>query len=431
MMQALIVISAGAGMSGTAKGQTAVPQPDLESFDYVWQTIRDKHFDPELGGLDWNAVREELRPKVERAASTEEAREVIREMVERLGQSHFGIFPAEVLDAMGGPVGEGFPGGVTGIDARVIGGEAIVTSVLEGSPADRGGIRPGWKITGFEGEPIASKLEAITKEFEGRTDGDAILAQAVMSRLSGEIGESVAVQLLDGGGNERSFDLELVESRGGLYNFGHIPNLHVWLDSRRIDGDVGYISFNAFLDPAHIMPAYGEAMMGFMDAKGVVIDLRGNGGGMMPMVMGMAGWLIPDKGVYLGTMTLRETELKAIVNPRATVYRGPVAVLVDGLSASGSEVFSGGLQDLGRARIFGSRTMGAVLAGQIEKLPNGDGFMYVFAGYLSASGRVLEGVGVLPDEQVSPSREALLDGRDLPLEAALSWIRSQDQKEAR
>jgi carboxyl-terminal processing protease len=352
-------------------------------------------------------------------------------MVERLGQSHFGIFPAEVLDAMGGPVGEGFPGGVTGIDARVIGGEAIVTSVLEGSPADRGGIRPGWKITGFEGEPIASKLEAITKEFEGRTDGDAILAQAVMSRLSGEIGESVAVQLLDGGGNERSFDLELVESRGGLYNFGHIPNLHVWLDSRRIDGDVGYISFNAFLDPAHIMPAYGEAMMGFMDAKGVVIDLRGNGGGMMPMVMGMAGWLIPDKGVYLGTMTLRETELKAIVNPRATVYRGPVAVLVDGLSASGSEVFSGGLQDLGRARIFGSRTMGAVLAGQIEKLPNGDGFMYVFAGYLSASGRVLEGVGVLPDEQVSPSREALLDGRDLPLEAALSWIRSQEQKEAR
>jgi carboxyl-terminal processing protease len=106
-------------------------------------------------------------------------------------------------------------------------------------------------------------------------------------------------------------------------------------------------------------------------------------------------------------------------------------VLVDGLSASGAEVFSGGLQDLARARIFGSRTMGAVLAGQIERLPNGDGFMYVFAGYLSASGRVLEGVGVEPDEQVSPSREALLDGRDLPLEAALSWIRSQEQKEVR
>jgi carboxyl-terminal processing protease len=426
MMHGLIVVVAGFGASDTANGQ-----PDLESFDYVWQTIRDKHFDPELGGLDWNAVRDELRPKVERAASTEEAREVMQEMIGRLGQSHFGIFPGEVLEAMGGPVGEGFPGGVTGIDARVVEGEAIVTSVLEGSPADGAGIAPGWKITALGGEPIASKLKAIAEELEGRSDLEAALAQAVMSRLSGEIGKSVSVQLLDGGGNERSLDLDLVESRGGLYNFGHIPNIHVWLESRRIDGDVGYIRFNAFLDPARIMPAYGEAMMGFMDARGVIIDLRGNSGGMMPMVMGMAGWLIPDKGVYLGTMTLRETELRAIVNPRATVYRGPVAVLVDGLSASGAEVFSGGLQDLERARIFGSRTMGAVLAGQIEKLPNGDGFMYVFAGYLSASGRVLEGVGVMPDEPVAPSREALLDGRDLPLEAALSWIRSQQQKEAR
>jgi carboxyl-terminal processing protease len=424
-MLALTIIMAGAGIAATVESRTTAAQLNLESFDYVWRTIRDKHFDPELGGLDWEAIREELRPKVEASASTEQAREVIREMTERLAQSHFGIFPAEVLEAMGGPVGEGFPGGVTGIDARVVEGRAIVTSVLKDSPADRAGIRPGWEILGFGGERIAPKLEAISAEFAERTDRGAVLAQAILSRLSGDIGETVSVQLREGGGSEASLDLELVETRGGLYNFGHIPNIHVWFDSRKIDREVGYIAFNAFLDPVRLMPAFGEAIMEFMDAPGIVIDLRGNGGGMLPMVMGMAGWLISDKGAYLGTMTLRDTKLKAIVNPRATVYRGPVAVLVDGLSASGAEVFSGGLQDLGRARVFGSRTMGAVLAGQIEKLPNGDGFMYVFANYVSASGRVLEGVGVVPDEPVAPSREALIQGRDAQLEAAVSWIRSQ------
>jgi carboxyl-terminal processing protease len=83
------------------------------------------------------------------------------------------------------------------------------------------------------------------------------------------------------------------------------------------------------------------------------------------------------------------------------------------------------LQDIGRARIFGARTAGMVLASAVEKLPDGDGFQYVFASYRSAKGQVLEGRGVIPDVEAPPERGALLRGEDSALAAAVRWITEQ------
>jgi len=143
---------------------------------------------------------------------------------------------------------------------------------------------------------------------------------------------------------------------------------------------------------------------------------------MGAMALGMAGWLVSQKDQYLGTMSTRQTDIRFVVNPRATPYTGPIAVLVDGLSLSCAEIFSGGLQSIGRARVFGSRTGGAALPSIIVKLPNGDGFQYAFANYRSATGQVLEGAGVVPDEEIHPTRAALLQGQDPALEAAVTWI---------
>ena len=112
------------------------------------------------------------------------------------------------------------------------------------------------------------------------------------------------------------------------------------------------------------------------------------------------------------------------VTTPADAFDGPLAVLVDGMSGSTSEILAGGLHDLHRARIFGTRTMGACLPSVFERLANGDGFQYAFANYVSAGGEPLEGRGVTPDEVVTPDRAALLAGRDPILEAAVRWIRS-------
>jgi carboxyl-terminal processing protease len=83
------------------------------------------------------------------------------------------------------------------------------------------------------------------------------------------------------------------------------------------------------------------------------------------------------------------------------------------------------LKDLGRARILGTRTPGAALPSVVEELANGDRFQYAFANYISEGGKPLEGIGVIPDVEVIPTREALRHGRDPLIEAALDWIRVQ------
>src|SRR5437870_12644360 len=143
------------------------------------------------------------------------------------------------------------------------------------------------------------------------------------------------------------------------------------------------------------------------------------------MAMGMAGWFIDKSDQRLGTMYTRQTPLKFVVNPRYPTYHGPLAILLDETSGSTSEVFAGGMKDLGRARIFGTRTAGAALPSTIERLPNGDGFQCATANYISESGKHLEGAGVTPDVEVAPSRELLLQGKDAALQSALHWIHTQ------
>jgi carboxyl-terminal processing protease len=119
---------------------------------------------------------------------------------------------------------------------------------------------------------------------------------------------------------------------------------------------------------------------------------------------------------------MRGLKLNYVIFPRPEPFRGPVAILVDGDSASTSEIFAGGLKDVKRARVFGTKTAGAALPSVIERLPNGDGFQYAIANYISQGGKPLEGIGVIPDEEIRQTRRQLLDGKDAVLDAAVAWI---------
>jgi carboxyl-terminal processing protease len=403
-------------------------QLNIDSFEHVWKTIRDRHFDPTLGGLDWQAVHDELLPKVENAKSAEEARGAMIDMISRLHQSHFAIIPAEVYENIEAPAAKGDRGGSTGIQLRVIDGKAIVTSVVPGAPAERAGVRPGWEIRAVKETELPQLFPPIEKEFESSPRKDFYLSYAVRTRLGGAIGDTVAVTFMDERDRPTELTMILEEPKGKKVIFGNLPPFYITYRTDTLRGVVGYFTFSAFFDPVTLMPAFGNAIQSFMEAPGIVIDLRGNPGGIAGMGMGMAGWFVEEKNVAMGTMRTRSDTMKLVVNPRARVYRGPVAILVDGLSGSSSEIFAGGVQGLPRIRIFGSRTAGATLPSLVERLPNGDGFQYAFASYISRNGVELEGKGVKPDVEIRPTREALLGGRDPAIEAAVDWIRDQRYK---
>ena len=173
------------------------------------------------------------------------------------------------------------------------------------------------------------------------------------------------------------------------------------------------------------MPAIESAVRACARCRGFLIDLRGNPGGLAAMAMGVAGWFTRDGDQKLGTLRARDHTEEFEIRQRARPFNGPLAVLVDGGSASTAEILAGGLQDLRRARLFGQRTAGAALPSQMIRLPNGDGFQFATATYISQSGRLLEGNGVTPDEIVPQTHAALAAGGDAPLDAALRWIMAQ------
>ena len=215
------------------------------------------------------------------------------------------------------------------------------------------------------------------------------------------------------------------EGAGDLVHFGNLPESRLIFESRTLPGGVGYIRFNEFLDPGNMMPKFEAAMKSFAKAPGVIIDLRGNRGGIGIMAMGIAGFFIDKPGQKLGDMKMRQTTLQFVIFPRPETYAGPLAILVDENSASTSEIFAGGMQDLKRARIFGTRTAGAALPSDIIRLPNGDGFQYPQASYTSVSGKTLEGNGVTPDVVVHPTAKDGQTDNDPVIEAARSWITAQ------
>ncbi len=396
-------------------------QRNIESFEYVWKTVRDKHWQAKPGGLDWQAVHDELRPAIEKADSMEAARAVMNGMLDRLHQTHFGIVPAELYSDVDSDQGK--RDYTAGLDVRMVGTEALVTAVEAGSSAAAEGVQLGWQILKIDGDDIAPVIAKLDARYSKSTLRELMMQRAVLSRLDAG-SEPASIEFLDGSGRHVTKKLAKGKPRGTLTQFGYLYPMHVWFDSSRIGGgNIGYVHFNIFLDPPRLMNLFAEAVQSCMKCDGFIIDLRGNPGGLGAMAMGMAGWFIDKPNQRLGTMFMRDTTLKFVVYPRATTFSGPVAMLVDGASASTSEIFAGGMKDLGRARIFGTRTAGAALPSQFEKLPNGDGFQYAIANYISEGGKPLEGLGVTPDVETPLTREALLAGKDPALDAAIVWIK--------
>jgi carboxyl-terminal processing protease len=406
-----------------APGQPADRAAGIEAFEKVWTTVRDKHWDPKLGGLNWQAVHDELRPKVEAAKSADAVREILNDMVGRLKQTHFGIFPAAVYHDLD-PTADGDGDASPGIDLRILEGRAIVTAVDDRSPAAAKGVKPGWEILRIGDTDIAPVIARIQEQFKGSTLLDLRLSRSVLARLKGTAASTISLKFLNGADRAVSMDLERAAPRGKIVRMGNLPPSPVWSEWRRLPQSIGLLRFNIFLDPEGLAKTMEEAIKGCSNCRGFIIDLRGNPGGIGGLAMGVAGWFTGESGLQLGTEYLRGITLKFAIFPRPEPFRGPLAVLVDGCSASTAEILAGGLKDIRRARLFGTRTA-AALPSVIERLPNGDGFQYAIANYISQGGKPLEGIGAIPDEEVRVTRRQLLEGQDPPLDAAVAWIQTQ------
>jgi carboxyl-terminal processing protease len=395
--------------------QTISNSEYLQILEAVWSTVDQTYFDPEFGGLDWDEVHDRYRPLIAAAESDGEFYWIMNEMLFELNVSHLAVAPADQLA----------PGlsteGSIGIDVRLLGDDAVITSVEPGSPGGEAGLQPGFVIASINGVSIEEIRSSafLTPPFNSRNESLDIM-HGMMGRLDGPPGTTVSVTYLDERGEAHEQRIVRAQRSGEVVSLGGgLPPFFIDFEATRLDANIGYIRFEAFIPP--VDDKFTDAIESMGDAAGLIIDIRGNEGGVWPVRKLLAERLVNER-VLFWTYRSRDDSRDVYLHPAETVYDGPVVVLIDRGSISSAEEFAGALQAIHGAVIVGERSPGRVLVGDLMELPNGATLIYPVEQTITADGTVLEGYGVIPDITVTLERGQLLEGTDAQLQAAIRYI---------
>lgn len=247
-------------------------------------------------------------------------------------------------------------------------GNTYISEPYEGSPANLAGLRPGDRIIMIDTDSTVGWSSS-----------------KVSDKLKGQQGTTVKVTVNRPWVEDSILSFDIVRRKI------QIPSVPYW---GIVKGDIGYISLNSFTEKS-----YNEVRDALQDliknkgAKSVVLDLRGNGGGLLESAVQILGLFLPKGTPVLTTKgkgALTEKTYKTTVTPVDTKI--PLAVLIDGSTASSAEIVSGALQDLDRAVIVGNRSFGKGLVQSTRQLPY-DGLLKVtIAKYYIPSGRLIQAI---------------------------------------
>jgi carboxyl-terminal processing protease len=393
--------------ASTVEGRLAV-------FDNAWETVRDRYYDPTFNGLDWQAERAKFRPLAAGAQSTAELYGVLRRMLSSLHDAHTRVYaPDERFDWR-------HPRFISvGISVREVGGLPVVISVERGSAAERAGLRASDVITNIDGEPALQLFARRLREQAASSTLRHTRMQVMSKLFEGAVNSEINVSWMDVEGKQRSTRLRR-EWR----------ERDTTLRVRRVRGAIGVIELDVFTQA--IAVDFMRALDGKLrDVRGLVIDLRYNGGGEAEAMAEVASAFLPA-GKSLGRFTDRSGRIQFEPHTRAAMlyapdrikaFSAPLIILTSERTSSAAEIFVGALREARRAVVVGQNTCGCVLAiRRRHLLPDGGELDISEMDYKTAGGTRLEGAGLAPDEPVLLNRQDLHARRDRAIERALELL---------
>ena len=297
----------------------------------------------------------------------------VRGMLEAVGDPHTGYVSPETMAVDANDV---FQGKFEGIGANVSmnpAGKLVIVAPIAGSPAEAAGIRSGDIILAVDGVTI-----------EGWSVMDAV------NRIRGAEGTPVRLLVLHIGAID-PIEIEIVR--------GVIPLEHVLLRSQPGD-EIAHIRLTSFYpDTAQLMVALVKSAEE-QGAKGLILDLRDNPGGLLSSVIDVASQFLSD-GLVLYQIDGNGTKTNHKVREGGQLKDMPMVVLVNQGSASASEVLTGALMDHERATIIGATTFGKGSVNILRPLSNGGGVWITTSHWFTPNGHLIQGTGLEPDVEVT------------------------------
>ncbi|MDP6833786.1 MAG: S41 family peptidase [Prochlorococcaceae cyanobacterium ETNP1_MAG_9] len=334
-----------------------------------WSLVNQGYLDPtKFEQIRWKRLRQKALE--EPISTSEEAYLAIDKMLQPLGDPYTRLLRPKDYNALkASNLGSEINGVGLQLGARNEDGKIVVIAPLEGSPAADAGVLSGTLLLKINGEsPQNLGLEATA------------------ARLRGDIGSQVIVEIqppneepLEITLERRSVDLRPVRTRR-LRNESHT---------------IGYLRITQFSEgvPKQVKEALQE--LSEKEVEGLVLDLRNNSGGLVSSGLAVADAFLSNKPIV-------ETRNRAGINDAIpagieTLYDGPMVTIINGGTASASEILAGALQDNGRSQLIGNRTFGKGLIQSLSTLSDGSGLAVTVASYLTPAGKDIQNLGIEPD----------------------------------
>jgi carboxyl-terminal processing protease len=377
------------------------------SFQLAWKTINDSYWDQNFHGVNWQKIREKYAPLVMADHTNKSFHALLNQMLGELGRSHLRITPPHLVSTLTTTTAEQSKNGTPGIDMRLIDNELVVVKIDDGSDAAKV-VRIGDVIESINGKTPAELLAKYRLDNTGFVGSEASgTVRAARGAFVGPIDEKANVMIRNHQDTKRNILLtrKKVDVSRSLD-----------FETKFISPQIGYIRFNYFL--GDLATKFSAAISTYKNTSGLIVDLRGNGGGIGDLSTALATMLVVNKGT-LGESRFRYETRQFSYAGSADAYMGKVIFLVDEFSASTSEVLTGGLQYAKRITVLGERSAGAVLPSLMTVLPSGGAMQYAISDFRLPNQQLLEGQGVLPDETIKLKRIDVIAGRDMVLARAI------------
>lgn len=384
------------------------------NFQRLWRALDYAYPYFELKGVDPDALYATYAPQAATAASDGDYWRVVAAMLAEFDDGHTGLLSPSVRS-----------GRRYFATCRDIGGAIVVDEL--GKIARDAGLARGDVVLAVDGRPVEDALAALSPILTAGATPQHRRAKAAFSALS-TTGETLSVTVA-GAAGERTVTLTWPEAPTPTAE----EQPSTWrplITGERLPSGLGLIRIPNFSSGSHDLVAeFDAALDALLDAPGIILDLRDNGGGSTFVSDRIAGRFFSQPFIY-GRDQFRarlpqrgwRSHFDYRVAPRGPVYRGPVVLLINELNFSAAEQFIVALADSGRATTVGRTTAGGTGNPLTFRLPGGGLARFSTAAFYRNDGSLIEGAGIAPDLPVAWTVEDVRAGRDPDLAAAVQWL---------